>query len=228
MHTYRTFDEERQQEAIDLAKELVPEDAEVALLSFTGGRAFGWGHENHDIDVHGFFAKEDWFFKCHSQLERFDMTLTNIESLSDPEIRLRRWKQYYDKSNPIYIHDDFDFEGDFISKCSPEKVSHIFPFDVKLQKSRMDLQFRARSALHTYKELMIAHYYLEQSEIETNIVDVINEHPDYQYEGLNQCVRKYRDRENIELDEELIRSEIDEMFDRVGQSLERHTDYEYE
>lgn len=228
MNTYRTFSEEEQEDAIKLARGLIPDDAELVLLSFTGGRAFGWGHERHDIDVHGFFVKEDWFFKCHSMLDGFDMTLTNVKSVDNPDIRWKRWKQYYDKSNPIYVHDDFDFWEDFMSKCKPEYVKTIFPYDLELQMARMDLQFRARSALHTYKEMMIAHNYLENQEIETNIVDNINEKPSYQYEGLKQCATKYRDRENIDLDESLIRGELDEMYDRLEESLIEHTDYKNE
>ena len=225
MYSYPTLTEEEQEEVIELQKDLLPDDAELVLLSFTGGRAFGWGHDKHDIDVHGFFAKPDWYYKCHSQLQGIDMTVTNIQSIEDPNIRWRRWKQFYDKSNPIYVHDDFDFEEDFISECTPEHVKNIFPFDLDLQFARMENQFIARSALHTYKEMMIPHYFLEEGIIETNIVDEINENEQYDYPGLRQCVRKYKDREDIDLDEELIKSELREMRERLKNSLIEHTDW---
>lgn len=215
MYSYPTLTEEDEEKAIKQAKSKIPDGAELVLLSFTGGRAFGWGGEHHDIDFHGFFAyDEDWFFKCHSMGDgNFDMTLQNVNSVEEPEIRWGRWKQYYDKSNPVYTHDNFDFEKDFIDNCKPEYVQHIFPYDLHLQFARMDIRFQIRSALHTYKEMLIPLYYLHEGEIETDIVNVINEHPDFQYEELSKCAEKYKHRSSdVQTNENKIKDELEEIY----------------
>lgn len=215
MYSYPTLTEEDKEEAIRQAKDKVPDEAELLLLSFTGGRAFGWGGKHHDIDIHGFFAyDEDWFFKCHSMGEGgYDMTVQNVYSVDEPELRWGRWKQYYDKSNPIYTHDDFDFEEDFINKCKPEYVQHIFPYDLHLQFSRLDVDFSIRSALHTYKEMLIPLFYLKEDKIETDIVNVINEHPDFQYEELSKCALKYsREDTSVTISEDNVWEELRNIY----------------
>lgn len=221
MYSYPTLPKEEQDRAAEVAKDMLPEEAELVLLSFTGGRAFGWGGEHHDIDIHGFFAYEDnWFFKCHSSNRGFDMTLQNVYDVDEPEIRWGRWKQYYDKSNPVYVHEDFDFEEDFIDQCEKKYVRHVFPYDLHLQFSRADVQFRTRSALHTYKEMLIPIYYIEQDEIETNVINVINEHPDFQYKELNKCAAKYsREDESVNPDEEKVRDELEEIYWRLAEHM---------
>lgn len=221
MYSYPTLTEEDKKKAEEDAKEMLPEGAELVLLSFTGGRAFGWGGKHHDIDVHGFFAyKRDWFFKCHSSRDRFDMTLQNVYDVEEPELRWGRWKQYYDKSNPIYTHEDFDFEEDFINKCEKSYVQNIFPYDLNLQFSRLDVNFSIRSALHTYKEMLIPIYYIEQDEVEADVINVINEHPDFQYEELNKCALKYsREEPSANPDEEEIWEELEELYGRLADHM---------
>jgi hypothetical protein len=215
MYSYPTLSDEKKQEAVDEAKEMLPEEAELVLLSFTGGRAFGWGGKHHDVDMHGFFAYDsDWFFKCHSMGDNhIDMTLQNITSVEEPELRWGRWKQYYDKSNPVYVHDDFEFEEDFINKCKPEYVQNIFPYDLHLQFSRLDVDFSIRSALHTYKEMLIPLYFLREGEIETDIVNVINEHADFQYEELSKCALKYsREDTSVTISQDAVWDELKEIY----------------
>lgn len=228
MYSFTNFKEEDQKRAVKVAKDMLPDDAEILLLSFTGGRAFGWGGEHHDLDIHGFFAyDEDWFFKCHSNTRGFDMTLNNVQSVENPKLRWGRWKQYYDKSNPFYTHDKFDFEKDFISNCKPEYVQHIFPRDLNLQFARMDLSFSTRSALHTYKEMMIPLYYLETGEIESNVIGIINKHESFGYEELSKCGEKYKTRDgSINIDEQAVRDELEELYRRIAKELEENTDYE--
>ena len=222
MYSYSTLTDEEKENAISVAKELIPEKAELVLLSFTGGRAFGWGGNHHDIDIHGMFAyDDDWFFKCHSNNNGYDMTLQNVYSVEEPELRWGRWKQYYDKSNPIYTHEEFDFESDFMDKCKPKYIDHIFPHDLHLQFSRYDLQPTIRSALHTYKEMLIPLYYLETGEIESNVIDIINTHPSFRYEELSACGEKYKNRESNEsIDHSKVRGELEEIYWRLAEELD--------
>jgi hypothetical protein len=220
MNTLRTFDEEDQQTAIDWVRDMLPEDVDLAMLSFTGGRAFGWGGENTDIDLRGFVAKEDWFNTLHGNPKMFDINLVNIESIEEPDIRYYRWKQYYDCSNPIYIHEDFDYYEDFIDHCEVEHIHHIYPYDLEVQIGRMDADFNARNSLHTYKEIMIPLYYIYTGEIESDVTQ-INEHEKFGLDGLMQCVENYGpyggQAKNI--DEALVREEIDELAETLGDEL---------
>jgi hypothetical protein len=220
MYTYRTIDEEIKQEATSKAKNKLPEEAELVLLSFTGGRAFGWGGEHHDVDVHGFFAHDkDWFFKCHSMGD-YDMTLQNIYTVDEPEIRWGRWKQYYDKSNPIYTHPDFNFEEDFIDNCKPEYVQHIFPYDLHLQFSRLDVRYSIRSALHTYKEMLIPLHFLRSGEIETDIINVVNQKEQYQYEELSKCALKYsREDTSVNVSQDNVWDELKEIYWELAEEI---------
>ena len=228
MYSLTNFEEEDQHKAVEVAKDMLPDEAEILLLSFTGGRAFGWGGTHHDLDIHGFFAHdEDWFYKCHSNTRGFDMTLVNAVSVEEPKLRWGRWKQYYDKSNPFYTHEKFDFEKDFINKCKPEYIQHIFPHDLELQFSRMDVNFSTRSALHTYKEMMIPLYYLETGVIESDVIGIINEHEAFGYEELSKCGEKYKTRDgSIQIDEQEVRNELEELYHRLANRLEEETDYE--
>lgn len=226
MNTYRLFPEERQQAAIDNALDTLPDHVELAQLSFTGSRAFGWGDEQSDIDLRGFIVGEDWFNKCHGNFgTNFDMTLKNIRSMSEPDIPYQRWKVYYDNSNPIYIHDDFDYE-DFISTVSTQHIHHVYPYDLKVQMGRMDSRFSARNCLHTYKELMIPLHFIHNNHIETNIV-AINEFPQFQLEGVDICVKHYDTMGGGvgELPEDLIRREINELFDELGEEIPEREAY---
>lgn len=218
MTDYRLFPEERQERIIEIVQEMLPEEADLALLSYTGGRAFGWGHDRHDIDVHGFFASEEWpVRKVHADPEIFDTTLTNIKSLTDPQIRTRRWKNYYDKSKPIYIHPDFAYHEDFMDNVQKTHIEHVWPYDLELQKSRLENSFTPRNALHTYKELLIPLHFLETGEIESDVT-VINE--ERGLDGLNDAVRIYRDGATIELDDEQVWSEIDNLWQQLEQHME--------
>lgn len=220
MTDYRLFPEEQQERIIEIVQDMLPPEADLALLSYTGGRAFGWGNDRHDIDVHGFFASEEWpVRKLHADPEIFDTTVTNIKSLTDPEIRTRRWKNYYDKSKPIYVHPDFDYQGDFMDKVEKEHIEHVYPYDLKLQTSRLENSFTPRNALHTYKELLIPLHFLETGEVESDVT-VINDEGQWYLDGLRDCVRVYRDDASIELSEGEIWGEIDDLWDRLDAHME--------
>lgn len=219
MNTFRLLSKDDKEEITQTIKEYLPENTELALLSFTGSRAFGWGREDSsDIDVHGMFASDGgWFYKCHTRdFGNYDITLKNIKSLDDPEYDEYRWKQYYDMSNPFYINDDFDFYGDFMDDLCPEKVHNIYPYDVQMQRSRYDNGKSARNALHTYKEYMIALNYLWYDEVETNIVE-INEKDKFQLDGLQSAVDEYKTGDDI--DEATIEQDLDLLDNQLEQAL---------
>ena len=86
-------------------------------------------------------------------------------------------------------------------------------YDLHLQFSRLDVDFSIRSALHTYKEMLIPLYFLREREIETDIVNVINEHADFQYEELSKCALKYsREDTSVTISQDAVWDELKEIY----------------
>lgn len=216
---YSGISEEEAEVTVQTVKEILPDDAELALLSFTGGRAFGWGNDHHDIDAHGLFVKEDWFRQCHTDRNGRDITVRNMDSFEDPRLETQRFKKYYDYSKPLFVHDEFDFEG-YMNTLEPSTIYHVFPYDIQLQLSRFEKAVSDRNALHSYKEMLIPLHFLRTGEIESNIVENINPKPAYQYEWLDKCAESYKYPEsNIDLDEDEIWEELDDIWDRLEEAM---------
>lgn len=223
---YDMFSEEQQEQAIAKMEDYLPEDATLLQLSFTGGRAFGWGPENTDIDLRGYFITDDeWFTKCHLGRNPFDCVLRNIHSWDDPDIFFQRWNIYYDWGNQFYEHEEWDQDW-FLSHCSRETVEYAYPHNIRMQVNRMESNFQARSACHSYKEIMIPLHYLRTGEIESN-VNVLHEEGDFDLDGLPQAVETYREHHATTqgLDEDMIKGEVYRLFDELGFELEKHTSY---
>jgi len=214
------LDQETVDLALKIANDMIPDDAEVAMLSFTGGRAFGWGHDKHDVDLHGYMVKPGWFKKVHTDKHNYDLTLFNIEYYDRKEGQwpTHRFKQFYDKSNPVYVNADFDYD-EFMDQLEPSLVENVYPHSIETQIARLETRFRDRTALHSYKELLIPLHYLRTGEIEANVVDGI----DTDLPGMDQCVRSYKHNEDIDIDEQLVYDEIDELFDELGREVDKNT-----
>lgn len=229
-YDHRLFPKTHRERALEIARNRLPDRAELAIVSHTGGRAFGWGTDKHDWDVHGFFVCDDWFRQVHSDKESYDMTLRNIDSFERPRWETRRFKQFYDKGGaPIFINEKFDYEGWF-EELTPETVLNVFPHATQLQLDRLHSQFNVRSACHTYKELMIPLHFLLNGDIEPNVVHKVNPHDDFQYDGLDACAECYGTNLDLQDDfdytEEMVWGEIHELWDRLEQQLVEQAGYE--
>ncbi len=213
-------DEERTK-GIEMVKERLPEDADLALLCFTGSRAFVWANRRYDIDCRGFFADPGWFSTCHLGKDGYDMTLTNINSLEDPDINYDHWNTFVDTSKPFYINEDFDYDN-FRDHCTWENIKHAYPYNIRLQLKRLEAQWSIRSALHSYKEVMYPLHFLYYDFLEINVMK-INEKPEFQYDGLKPLRDSYFDPKGgrRDIDKDLVWNELEEMFDRIDEELER-------
>ncbi len=220
----RDFPLERQEDAIQVMEEALPDEGELALLSYTGGKAFGWGIDTKtDWDAKGFFVYPDWFYKCHVGgnislgMGGYDMTIFNITSFEDPRIRYRRWKLYYDCAQPFYIHDEFDYWSDFMDHVKPETIEHIYPHELQREQFRMELEMTGRSVSHCYKEHMIPLYFLETGKIESDCIK-INKH--FDFDGFKQACEAYRGPNDV-LEWDVINDEIDWMFSEIAEQLDQ-------
>lgn len=222
------FPEEKQEEAIEMIQERLPSEARLLHLSYTGGRAFGWGPENTDIDLRGFYELDDWFTKCHISNNPFDGTLRNVYDADNPDLFWQRFKMYYDWSKPFYLHDDWDYNA-FMSRLNPSRVKHVYPHSTDMQISRMEKNFQARSACHTYKELLIPLHYLRTGEVESNINKLLDKNDygvQYYWDARDTYMEHLSSRRG--LDKESMLKEVYWLFEELGWELEEQTDYEHE
>lgn len=228
VNTYPLLDEETAQGIVQLQHDLLPDEARLGLLSFTGSRAFGWGSERHDIDVHGFYEYPGWYRQCHSDIDGIDMTVRNLESFEDPRWEEQRFKRYYDLSQLIWIHPELeDAYGAYRDGIEPSTVLNVYPYDMSVQLGRLEAAFNTRSALHSYKELLIPLHFLRTGEVYSDVVNYINQKDAYQYEWLERCADKYRDRDgSIDIDEDAVWDELDDIWERLTEQVMDKTDWE--
>lgn len=220
----RLFPVEKQREAIGVATSLLPDDADLVLLSYTGGKAFGWGTADTDWDIKGFFAKPDWFFKVHSGGNMnladggaFDMTLINVHDVTDPNIRTGRWNLYYDLAQPFYINPEFDYRADFMDHVEPDTIEHIYPYSLRMERHRFEERRTPRAACHLYKEHVIPLYYLIVGEVESDVAE-INKHEAFRYDELDTAMSAYGE-EFDAIDGDAVLSDVTSMFDAIGERL---------
>lgn len=212
------------EKAVSLIKEKLPEDIELALHCFTGSRAFGWGSDHHDIDFRGFFVGKDWFDSLHLgehiKVGSYDMTIQNIESFQEPEIWFDSWNTYVDTTNPIFIHEDFDYD-DFRNHLEPENIVGCYPFNIENQLKKLEIEWTPRTALHSYKEVMYPLNYLWHEDMELNVMK-INKREKFRLEGLPPCREAYYNRNPFdESYKEVVDEEVWNLFEKIGEELER-------
>lgn len=208
---------DEQKDAVERAKTYLPDDATLLQLSFTGSRAFGWGTERHDIDVRGFFEKEDWFNKVHAEREH-DLTMINVYDRDDPSLIFRRFKMYYDHRYAFYEHPDFRWEDALKPRLDVDMVSNVYPQSMRSEIMELKAEFQIRTALHCYKEYLIALHYARTGEIEPDIVNRVNERDEYQLEGLQACAEWYSEHE-VEPDHDMVIEELESLDDQLEDEL---------
>lgn len=235
MTEYHNLSDEERDRAIEKIQHYLPDDAELLQVSFTGGRAFGWGPDCTDIDLRAYFAKPDWFRTCHAADagEHHDFSLRNVYDADDPNIIWERWKHYYDFSKTIYEGDNWDQDW-YMNQVSVENVTIEFPHSIESQMHRMRSSFQARSVCHTYKEIMIPLHFLYTGEIESNVVKLSREADHFaDIDGLEQAATVYKETNATPtdegLDKEMIMQETEQLFDELGHELaSQHGEYEHD
>lgn len=227
MTEYHNLTDEQAERAIDKVQRYLPDDAKLLQLSFTGGRAFGWGPDNTDIDMRGYFAKDDWFKTCHvaDTKDQHDFTLKNVYDIDNPEIVWRRWKHFYDFSKTVYINEKWDQEW-YMNQVDVDSLTNEYPHSTKMQMNRMFDNFQARSVCHTYKEIMIPLHWLRTGEIESNVVK-LSERGEFDVDGLEQAATVYKETNAKHTDEgidkELVHRETKQLFNELGEELASQT-----
>lgn len=159
MNVKGMYDGDRLEEAVQVTKDMMPENGTVLCLSLCGSRAFGWGN-GYDYDVHGIFHAEDFWGWCHSG-QRYDLNMYNMIGKVQREVNRQHFSFFMNMSNPFYLDDRLHYD-DMMDLMSNQMLGGKVEWEV----TRFENQKNPRSALHTYRVCMQCLNYLETGIIE--------------------------------------------------------------
>jgi predicted nucleotidyltransferase len=180
----RELNKETAERVLQLIKSRLPNYSEVLVLSLTGSRAFGWGDERYDYDVHGIFAAKDYWDYVHLGKEGFDINLWELGHVWS-DIYYQHFEFFMNLSNPFYIHPKFNFKS-LMNFCKTQAV-HNIKEDILRQIHEFEITRSPRSALHSYRMLMIAIHFLKTKRFILNIYELNKKYKFVQLEKLKQA-----------------------------------------
>ena len=173
------LDKEQIQRIVDKTKEMLPSDAKLLWLSFTGSRAFGWGLKNFDYDIHGVYYKPGWFDYVHFGGNiggmGVDLNLHESEHVLRMAFFHPSFETLVNLTNPIYV--EYEDVYDLFMREIVSRISKLFFYrsTVENQISWLKGYFHPRTALHTYRVLLQPIYYVRKRKIKHNIFEIIEE-----------------------------------------------------
>lgn len=203
----------------ELIKSLIPDDAHILVLSFTGSRMFGWGGEHYDIDVRGIVGAKNWWSDAHHGERLYDVTIENL--LHAMRRASSYWTFFEDISNPFYIHPDFEYD-EMMTFCTAQNVKNHMG-TIRYQRAQLNTYQAVRTALHTYRLLMTPLYFLKEGKINVNMLEV-NKEPEFGFKQLEWLKDVYLHRISRPLDWPEIYRTLDELQVRLEGVLEDRTD----
>lgn len=212
--------EEHAPKIYQLVRDRLPERGEILLLTYTGSRMFGWGGDHYDIDCRGIITCPNWWSDVHHGERLYDCTVENILHA------LRRvptyWTFHEDLSEGFYAHKHFDHKTMKSFCCSKHVEHHLH--SIKLQISRLTVQQSVRTALHSYRLLLVPLNFLDTGEVVIDALKVNEEHFDGRYEQLLLLRDRYLYRINHELDWDVINNDHKKLLKRLEDTLATKTD----
>jgi len=149
----------------EIVAERLPYDARILLLSHTGSRAYGWSWYNFDYDIHGVFACKGWWDWVHIGVEGFDINMYELGHLIYMDLYYKHGDTIINMGNPIYLDPEFPYDEML------DLISTDFWHDsmVDYQIARLQTYFSARTALHTYRVMIVPMYFMRFGRFEHNI-----------------------------------------------------------
>jgi len=164
--------EEQKKEVRLLVEDILPERATILILSSTGSREFGWGSDVYDVDVRAVVACDNYWDTFHMGMRIYDTNLEEMKHFFN-SVKRHYWTTFEDLSHPFYLDKGFDFK-EFQAQCANANVkNHIFT--IRAETAKYKLSPNMRSALHAYRLVMCALYFLRTSKIETNVPKINDE-----------------------------------------------------
>jgi len=145
-------------------KEIMP-DGIVLHLSLTGSRAFGWGSDRFDYDVHGIFYRDNYWDWVHNGIEGIDLNLWELRHIF-MDIEYQHFEMFQNMANPIYSVIDWK---EMLNLCCSKACDE---YSIILQYDHLRHHEHARTALHCYRVAMIRIHWLETRQFELNIFKI--------------------------------------------------------
>jgi hypothetical protein len=206
------MNEQTKQDVIETIKSYLPDSAKILLLSLSGSRAFGWGLTNQDYDIHGIFACENYWDYVHAGKHMFDINLYEFHhTLSD--INYQHFEAFMNWSNPIFVANGFDYEG-LMSFCTLEGVKGKCG-DIDTQINRFNYDKAARTALHTYRILMVPIHFIDTKKFVLDIFELNKSYNFTELEKLKQVYNTHSRQFNIEQ----VKTDIDYLLNLYKQKI---------
>ena len=204
---------------LEIVLENCGEQAEVVLCSLTGSRAFGWGGDRYDMDIHGVIASQGpGWDNMHTGKFGYDISMYNFDVFL---MGMRdRWILYENLSNPIFIHKDFDFKG-FLSFCCPFHVKHQMG-TIEMELHTLRNKETMRKALHCYRQLANSLWFLQTGEVQIDIGKIYEK---FEMGEFPKLCEFYKARQlGAKLDWQKIWAELDGLKVQMDQLLEEKQD----
>jgi len=178
--------EENKKEVIEIIKSLLPDNATIILLSHTGSRAFGWSWYNYDFDIHGIIKCTNYWDFMHLGKSAYDINIYELSHIVDIDIPYRHTETLMNMLNPFYLDDKFPFD-DFVKVLTPS----FFTESMILQQiERFKFDRHPRSALHSYRIILVPLYLLLKGKPELNVFKIAKELK-MELKGLVMCRNRY-------------------------------------
>jgi len=207
MNIVGCYDEEKIEESIEYTKKMMPQNGTLLLLSLTGSRAFGWGGDVYDYDIHGIFYAEQFWGWCHDA-KKYDLNMYNLKEKVVREISRAHFSFFINISNPYYIHEDFDYEG--LMDYTTDIMVKDHP---KNEFNRFQHRSNVRSSLHCYREILQSIHYLEKGEIVTNINELTEI---YNVKFFEEMANLYKNRVNHYDELDKVEEELKKLLDKFN------------
>jgi hypothetical protein len=193
--------------------------ARILILSHTGSRAFGWGDERFDVDVHGVFALKGYWDYVHSGEKGFDLNLHEMDHLIWMVLYYKSGESVMNLFNPVYLDPGFRFTEML------ELVNEEF-FRIETAESelfRLQQYFHPRTALHAYRVMLVPIHFLTTRKPELNVFK-INDALGLGLRGLEMCRDAYVNERNIskEEDRNLVWDELFRLLPMLYEAKKKH------
>jgi hypothetical protein len=211
------MDEKISQEIQSIITQCLPSNAKILFLSLTGSRAFGWASDTQDYDVHGVFFSDGYWDWVHNGKQGYDINLYEFSHIAS-DIRNQHFEQFMNWSNPFYIDPKFDHSR-LMQFCTTDAVKQK-QADIDAQINRLKFDKSPRTALHTYRILMVPLSFLENQKFQLDLFK-INEK--YGFQQLSKLKDAYNGR-NYTFDIAQVTQDIDYLLNEFKQKLPICTD----
>lgn len=200
------------EEVLKVVRDRIPERATILFLSLTGSRAFGWGSTNQDYDVHGVVACENYWDWMHIGISKFDTNIYELQHVMF-DIDRQHFEIFQNFSNAFYKDDRFDYDG-MLGFCTLTGIKYM-DGDIQSQIHRWKYDRAARTALHSYRILMVPLNFIETRKFELDIFKLNEKYNLTQLENLREEYITHRVRSNIDK----IQEELDGLHDMYKEKM---------